>query len=65
VPAPEPIDLHHLGRERVIASYLLDTEDGPQGREHCISTIQGPEPDFETVVWCYDLEHTCDFDWWT
>jgi len=25
----EPIDLHHLGRERVIASYLLDTEDGP------------------------------------
>ena len=26
---PEPIDLHHLGRERVIASYLLDTEDGP------------------------------------
>jgi len=27
--APEPIDLHHLGRERVIASYLLDTDDGP------------------------------------
>ena len=27
--APEPIDLHHLGRSRVIASYLLDTEDGP------------------------------------
>jgi glyoxylase-like metal-dependent hydrolase (beta-lactamase superfamily II) len=26
---PEPIDLHHLGRECVIASYLLDTEDGP------------------------------------
>jgi glyoxylase-like metal-dependent hydrolase (beta-lactamase superfamily II) len=26
---PEPIDLHHLGRERVIASYLLDTDDGP------------------------------------
>lgn len=26
---PEPIDLHHLGRERVIASYLLETEDGP------------------------------------
>src|SRR2546423_8931263 len=25
----EPIDLHHLGRERVIASYLLDTDDGP------------------------------------
>jgi glyoxylase-like metal-dependent hydrolase (beta-lactamase superfamily II) len=27
--APEPIDLHHLGRDRVIASYLLDTDDGP------------------------------------
>jgi glyoxylase-like metal-dependent hydrolase (beta-lactamase superfamily II) len=25
----EPIDLHHLGRERTIASYLLDTDDGP------------------------------------
>ncbi|HZT53402.1 MAG TPA: MBL fold metallo-hydrolase [Gaiellaceae bacterium] len=29
MPAPEPIDLRHLGRERVIASYLLDTDDGP------------------------------------
>src|SRR5689334_24050255 len=26
---PEPIDLHHLGREKIIASYLLDTDDGP------------------------------------
>ncbi|HTZ06192.1 MAG TPA: MBL fold metallo-hydrolase [Gaiellaceae bacterium] len=26
---PEPIDLHHLGSERVIASYLLETTDGP------------------------------------
>src|SRR5881628_419508 len=26
---PEPIDLHHLGRERIIASYLLDTDEGP------------------------------------
>jgi glyoxylase-like metal-dependent hydrolase (beta-lactamase superfamily II) len=26
---PEPIDLHHLGRERIIASYLVDTDDGP------------------------------------
>ena len=26
---PQPIDLRHLGREHVIASYLLDTEDGP------------------------------------
>ncbi len=27
--SPEPIDLLHLDRERVIASYLLDTSDGP------------------------------------
>jgi glyoxylase-like metal-dependent hydrolase (beta-lactamase superfamily II) len=25
----EPIDLHHQGHERTIASYLLDTNDGP------------------------------------
>jgi glyoxylase-like metal-dependent hydrolase (beta-lactamase superfamily II) len=25
----EPLDLHHAGRERTIASYLLDTDDGP------------------------------------
>jgi glyoxylase-like metal-dependent hydrolase (beta-lactamase superfamily II) len=25
---PEPLDLRHLGRERVIGSYLLETEDG-------------------------------------
>jgi glyoxylase-like metal-dependent hydrolase (beta-lactamase superfamily II) len=29
MPAPEPIDLRHLGNEQTIASYLLDTEDGP------------------------------------
>jgi len=29
VSTPEPIDLHHLGGERVIASYLLETADGP------------------------------------
>jgi glyoxylase-like metal-dependent hydrolase (beta-lactamase superfamily II) len=26
--APEPLDLRHLGRERVIAAYLVHTEDG-------------------------------------
>src|SRR5215212_12053807 len=26
--APEPLDLRHLGRERVIGSYLLETDDG-------------------------------------
>jgi glyoxylase-like metal-dependent hydrolase (beta-lactamase superfamily II) len=25
----EPIDLLHLGRERIVASYLVDTDDGP------------------------------------
>jgi len=29
VPVIEPIDLHHLGHERTIAAYLLETEDGP------------------------------------
>jgi glyoxylase-like metal-dependent hydrolase (beta-lactamase superfamily II) len=29
VAVPEPIDLLHLGRERTVASYLLETEDGP------------------------------------
>ena len=27
--SPDPLDLHHGGAERVIGSYLLDTEDGP------------------------------------
>jgi glyoxylase-like metal-dependent hydrolase (beta-lactamase superfamily II) len=29
VPSPEPLDLLHLGRERVIGCYLVETEDGP------------------------------------
>jgi glyoxylase-like metal-dependent hydrolase (beta-lactamase superfamily II) len=29
MPEPEPIDLHHQGAERVIGSYLVDTDDGP------------------------------------
>jgi glyoxylase-like metal-dependent hydrolase (beta-lactamase superfamily II) len=29
VPEPEPLDLRHLGRDRVIGCYLLETEDGP------------------------------------
>jgi glyoxylase-like metal-dependent hydrolase (beta-lactamase superfamily II) len=29
VPVVEPIDLLHLGRERVIASYVVDTVEGP------------------------------------
>jgi glyoxylase-like metal-dependent hydrolase (beta-lactamase superfamily II) len=29
MPSLEPIDLRHLGRERVIASYIVETDDGP------------------------------------
>ena len=29
MPQPELIDLYHQGHERTIASYLLDTDDGP------------------------------------
>jgi glyoxylase-like metal-dependent hydrolase (beta-lactamase superfamily II) len=29
VPAPEPLDLHFQGAERVIGAYVLETEDGP------------------------------------
>ena len=29
MPEPEPLDLRHLGRDRVIGCYLLETEDGP------------------------------------
>jgi glyoxylase-like metal-dependent hydrolase (beta-lactamase superfamily II) len=28
VPGPVPIDLHHLGNERIIGVYLVETEDG-------------------------------------
>src|SRR5688500_3361825 len=28
MPAPDPLDLHHLGDERVIGVYLLETADG-------------------------------------
>lgn len=42
--APEPIDLIHLGRARVIASYLLDTIDGPAlldcGPTTCIDALE-------------------------
>jgi glyoxylase-like metal-dependent hydrolase (beta-lactamase superfamily II) len=42
--APDPIDLLHLGRERVIASYLLDTTDGPAlldcGPTTCVDALE-------------------------
>ena len=40
----DPLDLHHLGRERVIGSYLLETEDGPAlfdcGPTTCVERLQ-------------------------
>lgn len=42
--SPDPLDLRHLGRERVIASYLLETEDGPAlfdcGPTSCVDRLQ-------------------------
>jgi len=42
--APEPLDLLHLGSERVIAAYLLDTADGPAlfdcGPASCVDTLR-------------------------
>ena len=42
--APDPIDLLHLGRERVVASYLLETTDGPAlvdcGPTTCIDSLE-------------------------
>jgi glyoxylase-like metal-dependent hydrolase (beta-lactamase superfamily II) len=44
VAASEPLDLLHLGRERVIGAYLLDTEDGPAlldcGPASCAATLK-------------------------
>ena len=41
---PEPIDLLHLGRERVIASYLVDTDAGPAlldcGPSTCVDALE-------------------------
>jgi glyoxylase-like metal-dependent hydrolase (beta-lactamase superfamily II) len=43
VAALEPLDLLHLGRERVIGAYLLETEDGPAlfdcGPATCVGTL--------------------------
>jgi glyoxylase-like metal-dependent hydrolase (beta-lactamase superfamily II) len=44
VRAPDPLDLHHLGDERVIGVYLLETEDGPAlqdcGPSTCIPSLK-------------------------
>jgi glyoxylase-like metal-dependent hydrolase (beta-lactamase superfamily II) len=43
MPTLEPLDLRHLGRERVIGCYLLDTADGPAlfdcGPTSCLSEL--------------------------
>jgi glyoxylase-like metal-dependent hydrolase (beta-lactamase superfamily II) len=44
VVAPEPIDLHHQGADRVIGAYLLDTDDGPAlfecGPSSCLDALK-------------------------
>jgi glyoxylase-like metal-dependent hydrolase (beta-lactamase superfamily II) len=44
VPALEPLDLRHLGDERIIAAYLLETADGPAlfdcGPTTCVETLK-------------------------
>jgi glyoxylase-like metal-dependent hydrolase (beta-lactamase superfamily II) len=44
VLAPAPIDLHHLGAERVIGAYFLETEDGPAlfecGPSSCVDALR-------------------------
>jgi len=41
---PDPLDLRHLGRERVIGSYLLETDDGPAlfdcGPTTCVGALR-------------------------
>src|SRR5438034_70139 len=42
MPKPEPLDLRHLGHERVIGAYLLETDDGlapvPEGNIHPVGS---------------------------
>jgi glyoxylase-like metal-dependent hydrolase (beta-lactamase superfamily II) len=42
--APDPLDLHHQGAERVIGAYLVETEDGPAvfdcGPSSCLEQLK-------------------------
>jgi glyoxylase-like metal-dependent hydrolase (beta-lactamase superfamily II) len=42
--SPDPFDLHHLGAERVIGSYVVETEDGPAlfdcGPTTCVGALE-------------------------
>ena len=44
MPALEPVDLRHLGHERVIGCYLLETPDGPAlfdcGPANCVAQLK-------------------------
>jgi glyoxylase-like metal-dependent hydrolase (beta-lactamase superfamily II) len=44
VVAPEPIDLHHQGADRVVGTYVLDTDDGPAlfecGPSSCLDALK-------------------------
>jgi glyoxylase-like metal-dependent hydrolase (beta-lactamase superfamily II) len=57
--SPEPLDLLHLGRERVIGCYLLDTEDGAAlfdcGPASCVATLK--ERLYERGLALSDVRH--------
>jgi glyoxylase-like metal-dependent hydrolase (beta-lactamase superfamily II) len=56
---PEPLDLRHLGHERVIGSYLLETEDGT-ALQDCGPTTCVPELKArlaERGLWLTDVRH--------
>ena len=59
MPALEPLDLRHLGRERVIGCYLLETEDGPAlfdcGPSTCVPELK--ERLLERGLELKDLRH--------
>jgi glyoxylase-like metal-dependent hydrolase (beta-lactamase superfamily II) len=42
--APDPLDLHHQGAERVIGAYLVETDDGPAvfdcGPSSCVEALK-------------------------
>ena len=50
----EPLDLRHLGRERVIGAYLVETEDGPAlfdcGPASCVDELKSRLAEMEKAA---------------
>jgi glyoxylase-like metal-dependent hydrolase (beta-lactamase superfamily II) len=59
VAAPDPLDLHHQGDERVIGVYLVETEDGPAlidcGPTTCVPALKERLAERDLVL--TDLRH--------